>query len=71
VTDKAKTPFGSRDDLRRYALGAQRLHDPKLQANGYNRCEHCHYTSHPCDVYELASAVLWLIDEGQDDVDFT
>jgi hypothetical protein len=57
----------SRDDIRRWALGAQRTHDPKFQKNGYNRCEHCHYTSHPCDVYELATTVLCLMDEGRTD----
>lgn len=61
-----ETEWGSRDDLRRFALGAQRMHDPKVQGHGYNRCEHCHYTTHPCDTYDLATAVLWLLDEGRD-----
>ena len=38
-------------------------HDPTAQANGYNRCEHCHYTRHPCDAYEMADAVLRLLEE--------
>lgn len=51
------------DDLRRYALDLQRVHDPAQQeGNGYERCEHCHYTRHPCEVYELATIVLALID---------
>ena len=53
----------SMDELRQYATFAMAQHDPAQQeGNGYNRCEHCHYTRHPCDVYELASAVLRLLD---------
>ena len=37
-------------------------HDPSKQDHGYDRCEHCHYTSHPCDVYDLAS---WVIEMGE------
>lgn len=65
--DSVETPFGSRDDLRRYAIYAQRQHNPAFQKNGYDRCEHCHYTRHPCDVYDLATAVLWLLDDGRTD----
>lgn len=56
-----------RDDLRRFALDEQRLHDPAQQgADAWpDRCMHCHYTRHPCDVYELATIVLTLLDEGR------
>ncbi len=61
--------YESDDQLRRYALESQRLHDPKRQeGNGYDRCKHCHYTRHPCDVYELASIVLALLDRGRTDL---
>lgn len=65
-----ETPFGSRDDLRRYALVTQRQHTPENQGKDHwpNRCALCHYTSHPCDVYDLATAVLWLLDDGRTDV---
>lgn len=56
----------TRDDMRRTAIHAQRQHDPAFQQNGYNRCEHCHYTRHPCEVYDLATMVLFLLDEGRD-----
>jgi hypothetical protein len=60
--------FMTDDELRRYALGSMKLHDPKQQeGNGYDRCEHCHYTRHPCDVYELAQIVLTLLDRGRTD----
>ena len=55
------------DDLRRYALTEQMLHDPAKQDHGYDRCEHCHYTRHPCSVYDLATAVLQLLDRGRPD----
>jgi hypothetical protein len=61
-------PFDSRDDLRRFALDCQRQHDPQHQPqNGYLRCALCSYTRHPCDVYDLATSVLWLLDEGRTD----
>ena len=60
--------FMTDDELRRYALGSMKLHDPAQQeGNGYERCEHCHYTRHPCDVYELAQIVLALLDRGRTD----
>jgi hypothetical protein len=65
-------PGYTADDLRRYALEEQRLHDPKLQeGNGYDRCEHCHYVRHPCSVHELATIVLELLDRGAPDEYFT
>jgi hypothetical protein len=58
----------SDDDIRRYALDCQRQHDPDQQeGNGYARCMHCHYTRHPCDVYDLATTVLMLMDRGRTD----
>jgi hypothetical protein len=60
--------YDNDDELRRYALDEQRLHDPANQdGNNYERCEHCHYTRHPCDVHELATAVLFLLDRGRTD----
>jgi hypothetical protein len=56
------------DQIRRLALDEQRLHDPKMQRNGYDRCEHCHFTRHPCSVHELATIVLALLDRGRTDV---
>ena len=56
------------DDLRRFALEEQSLHDPsKQEGNGYERCAHCHYTRHPCSTYELATAVLQLLDRDRPD----
>jgi hypothetical protein len=55
------------DEMRRYALESCKLHDPEQQEdNGYDRCMHCHYTRHPCDVFELAQMVLALIDRDRD-----
>jgi hypothetical protein len=52
----------TRDELRAYALDEQRLHDPHNQAdNPYERCALCHYTHHPCEVHDLATAVLTLL----------
>lgn len=28
-------------------------HDARQQDHGYLRCERCHYTRHPCDVFDL------------------
>jgi hypothetical protein len=61
----------TRDELRRYALTEQLLHDPSKQDHGYDRCEHCHYTRHPCSVHDLATAVLQLLDQGASDEYFT
>jgi hypothetical protein len=56
------------DQLRRYALDTQAMHDPaKQEGHNYERCEHCHYTRHPCDAYDLATAVLQLLDRGRPD----
>ena len=58
----------SDDEIRQYATSERDLHDPAQQeGNGYDRCEHCHYTRHPCDVYELATVVLALLDRGRTD----
>jgi len=53
-------------ELRVYALGLQAQHDPKQQDHSYDRCEHCHFTRHPCDPHELATAVLELLTERND-----
>lgn len=69
-TEPGSSPWGTRDDLRRFALDEQRLHDPAQQPAPDawpGRCALCHYERHPCDVYDLASAVLWLLDEGRTD----
>ena len=51
------------DDLRVFAQEELASHTPANQENnGYERCALCHYTRHPCDVYDLAAAVLRLLD---------
>ncbi len=56
----------SDDELRQYATEERDLHDPAQQeGNGYERCEHCHYTRHPCSVHDLASMVLVLLEKGR------
>jgi hypothetical protein len=56
------TPF-SDEQLRDFAQFELDRHDPANQeGNGYERCELCHYTRHPCDVYDLAAGVLRLLD---------
>ena len=64
----------SDDDLRRYALDSKRQHDPALQAEQSDdawpdRCALCHYTRHPCDVFELATIVLDLLERDRPDVE--
>jgi hypothetical protein len=50
-------------DLRVFARAALNEHDPTQQpGNPYERCALCHYTRHPCDVYDLAHYVLQLLD---------
>jgi len=65
LRESGPAPALDRDALRREALDAQMRHDPTAQQNGYQRCELCHYTRHPCEVYDLATTVLALLDEGQ------
>ena len=56
------TPM-SDDDLRLFAQATLNDHTPANQGdNPYERCALCHYTRHPCDPYDLAAAVLWLLD---------
>jgi hypothetical protein len=50
------------EEMRQYAEGERDLHDPANQDHGYDRCEYCHYTRHPCSVNDLASMVLALLD---------
>ena len=50
-------------DLRLFARAVLNEHDPNQQPdNAYERCALCHYTRHPCDPYDLAAAVLTLLD---------
>ena len=50
------------DELRQYAEAERDLHDPAQQDdNPYERCALCHYTRHPCSVYDLATEVLRLL----------
>jgi hypothetical protein len=54
------------DDLRRFAEDEIARHTPANQPNnGYDRCAECHFTRHPCDVYDLAAAVLRLLDRQE------
>jgi len=56
------TPFNN-EQLREFAQAMLTSHDPANQEdNGYERCALCHFTRHPCDVYDLAAAVLRLLD---------
>jgi hypothetical protein len=51
------------EELRAFASFALAQHDPAQQEdNRYQRCEHCHYTRHPCDPFDLAFHVLALLD---------
>ena len=74
TTPNVLDDYESDDALRRYALETQRMHDPAQQGDVIasiepfpGRCALCHYTRHPCDVYELASVVLALLDRGRPD----
>lgn len=49
-------------ELRSFAFDLREQHNPANQSHQYERCEHCHYTRHPCDIYDLASIVLALLD---------
>lgn len=66
-------PLVTDDELRSEALAIRRMHDPEqqeLEDRGSawpGRCMHCHYSSHPCEVYDLASTVLMLLDRGRTD----
>lgn len=59
--------YDNDDDLRRDMLHVQRAHDPANQDHNYERCELCHYTRHPCESYDLATTVLYLLDRGRTD----
>jgi len=54
------------EDARGFALGMLNEHDPAQQVdNPYkNRCEICHFTRHPCDVYELAKVTIALLERA-------
>jgi hypothetical protein len=60
------TPMGD-EELRLFAQHTMDLHTPEKQHHGYEgRCGECHFTRHPCDVFDLAAAVLRLLDRQQD-----
>lgn len=53
------------EELRTEATNTRDLHDPEKQegSTAYpGRCELCHYTRHPCDAFDMADAVLRLLD---------
>ena len=50
-----------------YALDEQRIHDPQNKITTTSGASTAHYTRHPCDVYELATCVLYLLDRGRTD----
>lgn len=53
------------DELRRYAEGERDLHDPpQRDDNPYGPCAHCNYTRHPCDIHDLASMALALLERN-------
>lgn len=43
-------------------LATRDAHDANKQRNGYDRCEICQYTRHPCDVFLLAEDWLTMFD---------
>lgn len=49
--------------LREEAVATMHAHDPAQQAHGYERCEICHFTWHPCDAYWLAESLVQMIDD--------
>lgn len=52
--------------LREYATNVRDAHDATKQDHGYERCELCGYTRHPCETFDMASAVLVLLDKAAD-----
>lgn len=68
--DGSRWRDGFPDDaaVREYAADLQRIHDPDRQTDGFpGRCAMCSFTRHPCDVYDLATVVLGLLDERASD----
>lgn len=44
---------------RMWAIGLHHIHDPENQTdNPYDRCKHCHYERHPCDIHDLAGIII-------------
>lgn len=37
-------------------------HSPENQTHGYDRCELCNFTRHPCDMYDAADLILKLVE---------
>lgn len=52
--------------IRRLAMQALNDHDPDKQEDNRpaNRCARCNFVRHPCETFELAEAVLTLLDDG-------
>lgn len=50
------------EELREWAMSVAHDHDPEHQAHNYVRCELCGFVRHPCDTFDLARAVLALLD---------
>ena len=62
VTADDMTPM-SDEELREWATALIDAHTPaKQEGNPYERCALCHYTHHPCDVWDLAAWVVTLLD---------
>jgi hypothetical protein len=51
-----------RAELRTFASHVVHEHDPANQNHRFERCELCGFVRHPCETYELADAVLELLD---------
>ena len=74
---KNEPPFISRDYLRRLGLQLRSEHDGRTQASvlasidPHPRCSVCHYTRHPCAIFEFTDAVLTALDQGAPDEYFT
>ena len=53
----------SDEELRAFARSTLRRHDPAQQSHPYDgRCELCGFIRHPCDTFDLAEAVIELLD---------
>lgn len=64
-------PIISADQIRHLALQLRAEHDGRTQGSvlasidPHPRCSVCHYTRHPCAVFELADDVLTYIDRDR------
>ena len=50
------------EEMREWAVSLVQDHDPLNQNHAYERCELCGFVRHPCDTFDLARAVLALLD---------